>query len=177
MTCEGGDCKDNKKLSECKYCKKLYCEVHIKPVMPGSMPSKNIGEQGVEVKGHVCPQAYEDLAREVVAKKDDKIDVWKKPAVIEADWVIDVKTEQDVEVVRETMLAGNELYRSILVNIDRKLDEEKRNKIAETLAEFAKESNWTISLYSNTRLHFDPPRSMEEGRPNLWERFVKWLSG
>lgn len=167
--CRSHSCKEKEKLTKCKYCKKLYCQLHIAPLKPGTE------EPGGE--GHVCPLAYEDVAREAVAGKEDRINVLQKPTVIEADWVIDLKNEDDAEVVRETILAQTESYRGVLVNVSPELDAEEKSRIVKELIEFAGERNWKASFDGSTRLHFKPPEGMDTGRKSLWERFVKWLEG
>jgi hypothetical protein len=172
-------CEEKKKLSKCKYCKKLYCQVHIKPLMPGK-------EEGGE-SGHVCPQAYEDLAR-TVAKDNGEVSSLQNAlekstgkaaegeVSIEADWVIDVKTDEDIELVKETMLGNREWYRGVLVNINPELELTKRNQVMKWLTEFAREKNWKVTVYSDTKIHFAPPRDMETGKPSVWDRFINWLT-
>lgn len=171
--CGHGSCKKKEKLSECKYCKKLYCQVHINPLMPGAEESG---------KGHVCPLAYEDAAREAVAKDKGELRSLESSlgksggeVAIEADWVIEVKTDEDVELVKETMLGSRDKYRGVLVDIRPELDIEKKNQIMKWMTEFAKENNWKVDVYSNTKIHFSPPGEMDEGKPSLWDRFVNWL--
>jgi hypothetical protein len=171
--CGHGSCKKKEKLSKCKYCKKLYCQVHINPLMPGAEKSE---------KGHVCPLAYEDAAREVVAEDkgkvrslENKLEKSGKEVAIEADWVIGVKTDKDIELVKETMLGSRDKYRGILVDIHPELDIEKKNQIMKWLTEFAKENNWNAEVYSDTKIHFTPPTGADSGRLSLWDKFVNWL--
>jgi hypothetical protein len=175
VACGHGSCK-KKKLSECKYCKKLYCQVHINPLM--------LGEEVTGKRGHVCPLAYEDVAREAVAEDKGKMRSFEKglekssgEVAIEADWVIEVKTDEDIKLVKETMLGNKDWYRGILVDIRPELDIEKKNQITKWLTEFAKENNWKVDVYSNTKIHFAPPREIEAGKQGLWDRFVNWLKG
>lgn len=69
----------NKNLSECKYCKHLFCEEHIKPKTPGMPRFKSMNREDYEFMeewhrsgGHPCPSYVEVFEREREARKEEE---------------------------------------------------------------------------------------------------------
>jgi hypothetical protein len=79
--CQYHPCGETKNLSECEYCKKLYCPTHITPMIPSYAPFREnaeaINEWRAISNGHPCPQATETLIQEKIRQKENEINTLK----------------------------------------------------------------------------------------------------